>query len=86
MFKAVLGLAVAAGLATTLFVGTASADPYKWCAVYGLRDNGGVNCGFVTLQQCQATIFGIGGTCELNPRYTGPEKRPARRAPRRHRD
>ena len=84
MFKAFLGLAVAAGLAATFLIGPANADPYKWCAVYGGRGGGGAtNCGFVTLEQCRATISGIGGTCELNPRYTGGERR---RAPKRHRN
>jgi Protein of unknown function (DUF3551) len=44
-----------------LAVGTASADPYKWCAV---ESGGGTNCGFVTIEQCRATISGMGGTCE----------------------
>jgi hypothetical protein len=83
MLKAVLGLAVAAGVSATFFVGPANADPYKWCAIYGGRGGGATNCGFVTLQQCQATIRGAGGTCEENPRYTGGERR---RAPKRYRD
>jgi hypothetical protein len=81
--KAVLGLTVVAGVSATFFVGPATADPYKWCAIYGGRGGGATNCGFVTLQQCQATISGIGGTCEENPRYTGGERL---RAPKRHRD
>ncbi|HEU5018010.1 MAG TPA: DUF3551 domain-containing protein [Pseudolabrys sp.] len=57
---------------------TAHADPYKWCAEYGPSMGGAENCGFVTFQQCLATISGIGGFCEPNPRYTGPERRPRR--------
>jgi hypothetical protein len=30
---------------------------------------GGMNCGFVTLQQCQATVTGMGGFCEVNTQY-----------------
>lgn len=58
------------------------ADPYAWCAQYPERAGGGRNCGFVSLRQCQATLSGIGGFCEQNPRYT--DGRPARR--HRHRD
>ena len=60
------------------------ADPYKWCAVYGGKDGGARNCGFVTLDQCRATVSGIGGFCEENSFYTGPAERPAKRARRRH--
>lgn len=87
MSKAVLGFAIAAAVSATFFVGPANADPYKWCAVYGGRGGGdGTNCGFVTLEQCRATISGIGGSCEENPRYTGRADAPVRRAPKRHRD
>ena len=49
MHKASFGLAVAVGLATSCFfaVGSATADPYKWCAQYaGADSGGGTNCGF----------------------------------------
>ena len=61
----------------------ASADPYKWCAVYSMF--GEVrNCGFVTIEQCRATISGIGGWCEPNQFYTGPDEKPALRTRERH--
>jgi hypothetical protein len=72
-------IAVVAALAISGFfaTGVAVADPYKWCAEYGGGDmGGGVNCGFVTIDQCRATISGIGGTCSPNPFYTGPENAP----------
>jgi hypothetical protein len=51
---------------------TAQADPYRWCAVYGGGDNGGgVNCYFLTLEQCRAAVSGTGGFCEPNQFYTG---------------
>jgi hypothetical protein len=58
----------------------ASADTeYPWCAQYR-NAIGATNCGFVTYQQCLATISGIGGMCYRNPAY--PD-RPARsRKPR----
>jgi hypothetical protein len=57
----------------------AQADPYRWCAIYGgFHGGGGTNCYFVTLQQCEAAVSGVGGYCRPNPFYTGPD-RPARR-------
>jgi hypothetical protein len=60
----------------------AHADPYKWCADYGGNGNGGRNCGFVTWDQCMATVSGIGGFCEINQFYTGPDRRPPAPPPR----
>ena len=58
---------------------TAQAREYPWCARY---DWSTYNCGFVSFEQCLATVRGIGGICERNPRYAGPpprqQKRPAR--------
>jgi hypothetical protein len=60
-------------------------DPYKWCAVYsGGRDVSATNCGFLTLEQCRATVSGIGGDCEPNQFYN-PRPSPShghRRKPR----
>jgi|BarGraNGADG00212_1021973.scaffolds.fasta_scaffold06265_7 hypothetical protein len=44
------------------------------------------NCGFVTIEQCRATVSGIGGFCEPNQFYTGPGKTPAKRNPKHHQD
>ncbi|MGA7309348.1 MAG: DUF3551 domain-containing protein [Pseudolabrys sp.] len=52
-------------------------DPYPWCAVYGGRGGGGTNCGFLTIEQCRATVSGIGGFCAPNQFYN---RRPAARA------
>ena len=62
MYRTLFGLAVAAGCAASslLPVGSATADPYKWCAVYNVGD-AAYNCGFVTIEQCRATVSGIGG-------------------------
>lgn len=52
------------------------ADQYRWCAQYsGMDGDGGRNCGFVTFEQCMETIRGMGGYCEPNQFYTGPEQR-----------
>jgi Protein of unknown function (DUF3551) len=45
---------------------------YPWCAVYGMAGDLGTNCGFSTLEQCRATVSGIGGSCEPNQFYKGP--------------
>ncbi len=47
----------------------ASADPYRWCAMYSAK--GATNCYFVTLEQCQAAISGMGGFCQPNNFYDG---------------
>jgi hypothetical protein len=57
---------------------TGHADPYKWCAQYGGDGGGGRNCGFITFEQCMATVSGVGGFCERNQFYTGPERPPKR--------
>lgn len=57
----------------------AQAREYPWCARYDWTT---YNCGFVSFRQCLATIQGMGGICEPNPRYVGPAAAP-RRKPRR---
>jgi hypothetical protein len=59
-------------------------DPYPWCAVYSGAMGGASNCGFLTLQQCMATVSGIGGSCEPNQFYNPrqPAARPRKRHPR----
>jgi len=81
MYKALFGLAVAAGCAASSLFATsaATADLYKWCAVLNMGD-AAYNCGFVTLEQCRATVSGIGGFCEPNQLYTGPDNKPAKRS------
>ena len=73
------GLVIAVGSLISLFLiaGPAAADPYKWCAAYR---NGGNNCGFTTIEQCRASVSGVGGTCEPNQFYTGPDKTSAQRS------
>ena len=77
-FSSVL-LAALAVAALTALTRPAAAIEYPWCAQYGGMDDGGRNCGFSTLEQCMATVSGIGGGCERNLFYTGPAGRPAKR-------
>ncbi|GIK82560.1 MAG: DUF3551 domain-containing protein [Pseudorhodoplanes sp.] len=78
-------ICLAAGILSLAFVAQlfwsppAQAREYPWCARYDWTT---YNCGFVSFQQCLATVRGIGGICEPNPRYAG---QPARRKPRRAR-
>jgi hypothetical protein len=55
----------------------AQAREYPWCARY---DWSTYNCGFVSFQQCLATISGIGGRCEQNPRYVPEQPRRKKRS------
>ena len=43
-------------------------DPYPWCADYSAGNaGGGTNCGFLTIEQCRATVSGIGDfACPTN--------------------
>ncbi len=44
------------------------AQNYPWCLLSSAYE-GGQNCGFATLEQCQASRIGIGGFCQSNPDY-----------------
>jgi hypothetical protein len=81
MNKNSCGLVIAVGPVISLFLVTApaAADPYKWCANYR---NGSSNCGFTTMEQCQASVSGVGGFCGPNQFYTGPDKTSAQRSPK----
>ena len=69
---AVIGIA-AVVVSLPAFNTSAQAEiEYPWCAQYGGGDNGGGrNCGFSTIEQCRATVSGIGGSCEPNLFYPG---------------
>jgi hypothetical protein len=73
-------LLAAAVLAAAAFAtAPVQAREYPWCAQYSGQAGGARNCGFVSFQQCLATVSGIGGFCERNSFYTGPEPRRYRR-------
>ena len=60
----------------------ARAYDYPWCAHYTMR-GGSTNCGFSTLEQCKATVSGIGGYCAVNLRWQPSAEKPSR-GKRRH--
>ena len=65
----VIGIAAIASLPTLVPPAWAAIE-YPWCAQYGGGENGGGrNCGFSTIEQCRATVSGIGGSCEPNLFY-----------------
>lgn len=44
---------------------------YPWCAFYNVM--GGVTeCFFHNLEQCRASVSGVGGFCSPNPAYVEP--------------
>ncbi|MFZ0421563.1 MAG: DUF3551 domain-containing protein [Xanthobacteraceae bacterium] len=66
----------------------AEAQNYPWCAQYGGKMGGAMNCGFVSFDQCMQTVRGMGGFCMANNTYqpSGPahhSRRPKRHAPHR---
>jgi hypothetical protein len=70
---AVIGIAATAIIALS----NARAENYPWCAVLNVGD-ASYNCGFVTIEQCRATVSGFGGFCERNRFYDEPVRAPAR--------
>jgi hypothetical protein len=49
----------------------AQAQNYPWCALY--MNDGVMNCGFATFQQCLAEINGPRGFCTQNSTYQPPQ-------------
>jgi hypothetical protein len=76
--SAILLVAASTIAGMAVFSQPAAAIEYAWCAEYGGHDGGAENCGFETLEQCRATVSGIGGFCQRNLRYNEPA------APTRH--
>ncbi len=77
--------ALAALAASQLIAPAAGAETYyPWCANYGGEMGGAGNCGFSSLEQCMATVSGIGGSCAPNRFYVDAAKsdRPARKRAR----
>jgi hypothetical protein len=79
MCKARFCVFVFAGLVTTLssIASSKAGELYLWCAEYS-GAMGGSNCGFVTFEQCQATVHGAGGFCRKNGFYESAGEKPAK--------
>jgi len=77
----VLGIVCVVGIGSR-----AEAQNYPWCAYYNFQHGGATNCGWVTFEQCLATVRGIGGSCGPNPMYRArPVQYPLTNHPRRYR-
>ena len=76
--RVAIGLA-AVGLAYAGMTTALHAQQAPYCAQFA--DGTSPNCGFATLQQCNASISGVGGVCNLNPAatYQAPPARYRRR-------
>jgi uncharacterized protein DUF3551 len=73
-------LFVLAIFAVTTGIGTpAQAQNYPWCAIYDVGD-AAYNCGFVSREQCMASVSGIGGFCNANTQYVAPVMHPTPKA------
>ena len=69
---AISHLAAAAIVAAIAIPATpAQAQNYPWCAHYGTPYDDS-SCGFVSYEQCMASVSGIGGFCEKNDTYKPP--------------
>ena len=65
--------------ASLLWSGSPARADGTWCAHYVLH----TNCGFYSLEQCQATASGNGGFCQRSPvSANGPVREPRRRSHR----
>jgi hypothetical protein len=47
-----------------------------WCALFYVQSI--LDCSFYTVGQCQAAVSGVGGLCQPNYYYYGPEPKPRR--------
>ena len=69
--------ALFAGLALTGLAvfgsGSAQAAPYRYCLTEGIA-NGPGTCYYNTYAQCQASLSGRWGYCQLNPYYAFAEQ------------
>jgi hypothetical protein len=75
-------LGLAAGLCGVTL--RAEAQNYPWCAQYGGRMGGAMNCGFVSFDQCMLTVRGMGGFCMANNTYQPPGSAHHSRRAKRH--
>ena len=71
--------AVAASLTVSIPAARAGTN-WPWCAVLLDTEGSATNCGFVSREQCEGYLSGIGGFCEPNPFYRArtPAPRPSR--------
>jgi hypothetical protein len=64
-------VAVAGAIGLMTAATPARSQNYPWCAHYGTPYDDS-SCGFVSYEQCMASVSGIGGFCEKNDTYVPP--------------
>jgi hypothetical protein len=79
-----------AALIVSAVSGQAVAGPYVWREQHrGITqgawclnqpDGGPYDCGYASLQQCQVSRAGVGGSCNPNPRYVAAQEYPAKKS------
>ncbi len=76
-------LALMAGLLVTGYDAAQPAEARSGSAPWCVRAyDGGTECFYLSLAQCRTAVWGTGGDCAVNPRYTGDPYQPGPR-PRR---
>jgi len=66
-----VAIAVLLALIAASSVEPSRADPYRWCATYGTGFGGSESCYYMTIEQCRASVSGLGGFCRPNNFYDG---------------
>jgi hypothetical protein len=76
-----LSIASFVAVAVSFAAAPARAEPvYAWCAVSSSGGLGQPLCHFVTLEQCNAFLMGLTGSCRPNPHAAAPAQAVRRRA------
>ncbi len=72
------GILAGAGCAAVLWLAAVPSGhaeiEYPYCSrgSSGNYGSGAMNCGFVSMEQCEATTRGNGEWCQVNPAYVAP--------------
>ena len=63
-------------IAATAFASTPSRAEidYPWCSMTSTSQSGIPSCRYSTLEQCQAFLAGLGGSCQRNSRIIAQEQ------------
>jgi hypothetical protein len=80
VFPTAFALMLAAGFCATPAEAGRRVQP-QWCVI---AYDGAPECFYYTFQQCLEAVWGTGGSCHVNPRFTGypPEPVRSRKRPR----
>jgi hypothetical protein len=60
-------------------------SPIPFCASFSDRGGGYESCSYYTMEQCRASVSGVGGRCFENPSFVPPDDyRPVRKRKKRY--